>query len=660
MRAAGLAVVIALVAIAAAQTPAPDPCAQYPTCQICVAQPLCGWCSVPVTYPGPHGTNITGAQCAGFNPSGPDPFDCPAIYSTETCTAGYVCNEESFTCQLGAPGTGLPLDQCQQNCTNNGQVYLCNLTTKKCNQVPQGTPGSASLEVCEASCAHPTAHPSSPNPAPQPKLYSCNYTTGTCDPAPAGKGSSLEVCEQTCSKNNGTQYMCNQFTHQCVALPPSVKGESLQQCQQQCNPQPTPNPPPNFPTGLWRGIQIDNAYQIGEFDLFVNSTTVLFVSMVRGLKAITVTGKPFHLPNEQGQLLLYIQITSGSNAGQFIKTLADVSGAPGPETVYMTMAMSTPGGAAPSTIQDSFNQPGISLFAFAKCNDANCVFSLPDGAVRSLRSQLSVVDHCSQYYQNCSYCLSHSYCGWCSTDVTYADGTKGTQCAGFNSPTQNSSAAFQCAGHYSTLNCDAGYTCDQTTFQCVPAPPGNGVTKAQCETLCHPTPPPTPPQQQYVCNVSLKQCFKCNATHCPGSLPQGPCEAACVHPKHGPHSNLIGVWRGIRIQNGYETGEVEMAYTKTNMSFYVAGAYQFTANITSLGADLMIFDVLDGQYKGATFGAIYQISNQYQGIYDQITFARGLFGRSAPQSYDEAMFSTGMTEYTLVQCKSGQCQFKQP
>ena len=65
-----------------------DPCGGYMSCTDCVTHQLCGWCSLPVIFPG----NITGPQCAGFSPNGSTPFACNGIYSTDTCIQGYVCN----------------------------------------------------------------------------------------------------------------------------------------------------------------------------------------------------------------------------------------------------------------------------------------------------------------------------------------------------------------------------------------------------------------------------------------------------------------------------------------------------------------------------------------------------------------------------------------
>lgn len=683
MRVVAIAAVCVLLA---SVTMADDHCSPYSTCQTCISQPLCGWCSEPVVYPDGH----VGTQCAGFNSNGSQPFMCNGIYSTEQCVQGYTCDLDNFECKLSAPGTGTSKADCEANCTNNGQIFLCNHTSKQCYQVPPGTPGALPHGPCEASCIHPSHHPASPvPPPPPPALYSCNYTSGQCVNATAGHGSSKEVCEQSCQSDNNTKYSCNSFLHKCEPLPPgSPGGESKAQCDTSCAPpKPQPGPPNRFKTGLYRGVEVSQDYKMGEVDLDVNTTSVTIVKMYANMATETITGEPYHIPGATNVELI-IKLTSGPNAGQMIKTLAFTSGQPGPETNFIAMAFGAPGGDAPSSIHTAWVTTGQAVYAFASCSVPQCIFSLPSGGnngtqadpediiavvediasgailtatgrksrtARKLRAK-TVVDHCMQYGQSCEVCLSHQFCGWCSTNVTYKDGSEGTQCAGFNSA-NGSGSPFVCTGHYSTENCDEGYECDTTNYTCKMAAPGNGYPKAQCEALCKPTPPPTPPPAQYVCNTTLKQCFKCNKTHCPGSLPQGPCAAACTHPKHGPHANLIGEWRGIFIQPGYPNIECEVSFNNVSLSVFLNGQYRYTGNITSYGADAMKVDILDGRNKGWSYGATYQFASQ-DNEYEMITMAKGILGQSFPSSYEEAMVTPGMEVLVLAKCQGMPCKFK--
>lgn len=643
---------LSVVALAA------DHCAPYTTCQSCISQALCGWCSEDVVYPG----NITGTQCAGFNANGSTPFACNGIYSTDQCVQGYVCNQTSFTCQLGQPGQGNSQAQCEAECIDNGDVYLCNETSHQCSKVSNLQPNNGSYAACTALCSHPSHHPSSSSPGPPPtpqQLYSCNYTSGQCNPATVGKGESKAACEQDCQQTN-TSYMCNSFLQKCVKLPPGVNGETLAECEQVCQVKPQPGPPSGI-SGLYRGIQASNDYVTGEFDLFINDTIVIFIGHFQGSSALaTIIGVPLHIPRS-ADLEMWIEVQSGPGSGQTIKTISDTTGSNGPETSFMTTAMSAPGGATPASLSTAMATNDQVVFAFTKCLDINCNFTLRGDQMFQKKIRIPSVadsDHCSAYGDSCTDCLSHEYCGWCSVDVTYKDGSKGTQCAGFNGA--NGSSAFVCAGRYSTLACDVGYVCNSTSYQCEQSQPGNGFPLNECQALCHPTPPPTPPQNMYTCNTTTKQCIKCNASHCPGEMPLGQCEAACTNPKPGPHGNLIGVWRGIRIQNGYVPGEVAAVFTNTTVTFYSSGQVQYTANVTSLGADLMILEITSGTYNGWKVSAIYQSASEGLGLFEGITFAKGIVGQGPPSSYQQAMYTPPMEEYVYWKCNGSPCKFNTP
>lgn len=661
MRVSTLCVVAALVAFAAAQTAAPDPCAQYPTCQICVAQPLCGWCSEPVTYPGPHGTNITGAQCAGFNPNGADPFTCSAIFSTEVCVAGYQCNLETFTCQQGAPGTGVPLDVCSANCTNTGQVFACNTTTQKCNQVPQGTPGAASLEVCEQQCTHPSSHPSSANPASPPppaQTYLCNVTTGTCNPTTPGKGSSQQVCEQNCVKGQN-MYLCNSLLHKCIQLPPGVPGgQPLEQCNNQCNPKPNPGPPAMF-LGVWRGLEIQNNFVAGEWDINVTQSEV---TMVNVAAATTIKGVPQQV-SQGGQEIFIIQITSGPGAGKSIQAIGEQANR-GPETSFVTMAMAQPGANAPSSIASAMTTPGDIVLALAQCvPNVNCLFTMP--STRSVRRRsaseqavrVSFNDPCSAYSANCSVCIhAPDFCGWCSQKVQYVTGETGTQCAGF-SRGSNPSTAFVCQGRYSTTNCDTGYNCDKSSGTCVPNPtPGDGVPLNECQQICHPPPSPTPVPDQYVCNITTKQCHKCTDSFCPGAMPKDTCAAACVKPKPGPSSLVVGKWRGLEIQNSYPLGEVDWTFNSSSFTVEVNGAAIMSGDVESFGGDVMILAIKTGAGAGHRISCIYTIQDQGS-MYSWMTLAMSEPDGPIPTSYQVPMMTPPMQEQILVKCQQSPCKF---
>lgn len=687
-----------------------DQCAGYMSCSACVRDFLCGWCSEPTVGP----NNVTGAQCAGSNPNGTNPFTCNGIFSTITCRQGYQCNQNNFTCELAPPGQGVSKAVCDAKCTNHGQVYLCNNKTKACYEVPPGTPGATSAAICDPECAHPSPNPNPPPPPTNVTLYACNFTSGQCAPAPVGKGSSQSACQATCKKTGKDKYMCNKFLQKCTKLPPGVPGgHSLQQCDLQCNPPPVPGPPPALLGGNFRGIRIDNGYStapsttigIGEGDLQIpNATTVILRTVTPGNVRVYNVGTPSHISGSSDNEM-WVTITSGPATGDVFKLISVTSQLPGPETTFTVFAISGPNGPTPTSITAAMSgSDGQQVFAAGSCLSQACVFrNLNPGlgargaavaaAMRKLvtkkKARLAATlsvggsigdavriaagvskprknsglqgmafnDSCSQHAQSCQTCISCRYCGWCSNNVTYKDGSEGTQCAGPHDNTTN----FVCTGRYSTFACTTGYACDNTTWQCVPVAVGNGIPYADCKLGCEPTPAPPPPQAQYVCNVTSKQCFPCNETHCPGSMPRGACPSACANPKKGPHANLIGIWRGLRIEHGYPVvGEYETVFDNRTASFYVNNVYAYKANITSFGADVMLFKILDGQYQGWSFGATYQLSTQYNGLYTQMTFAKGVLGQAFPSSYDEAMITAGMKEWIYVKCEQAPCSFVQP
>uniref|UniRef100_A0A7S1M8Y3 PSI domain-containing protein n=1 Tax=Neobodo designis TaxID=312471 RepID=A0A7S1M8Y3_NEODS len=680
---------LVFAAVARAQSPpAPsDHCEQFATCADCVANYLCGWCSTPVIYQG----NITGKNCAGYNKNGKDPFQCNGVYSIEECQEGYECDLDNFQCKIAGKGNGKTLQECEANCTNEGQVYLCNHTDLKCHEVPRGTPGSASYSVCEASCAHPSAHPSPPtphSPAPPAAVYACNGTTGKCELSQPGKGSSLQVCEEQCHKSsNQTLYYCNSIEHKCVVAPKGFPGEDKAECEKMCLPHPNPGPPPMF-EGTWRGVQINNGYKVGEFDFFCDQTSVVFVDVQ---SATTIKGTPYNVQNGESADL-WIKVTAGPGAGQTIKVIGQDDGR-GPETKFLLAAFSAAGGATPDSITSAMSSSsGDTVYFFSACvGTPECHFTMPNSLLRRRGSRLldhvrrhhqhhkrgtdSDVQHfadaraehalgetdpCAAYAANCSYCLAHPFCGWCSSDVTYKDGKKGTQCAGF-ATSPNATNPFICEGRYSTLACTAGWTCNEQTFQCVQnATPGNGFPQKECEEVCRPTPSPTPQQQQYVCNITTKQCYKCEEKHCPGSMPEGACAAACVKPHKGPSTIVIGMWRGIEIQRGYPLVEIDYVFNQSSLTAYRNGELDFEASVTSFGGDEMIFDVTSGNGAGSKFSAEYTVANQGSGMVEAMTIAMSAADGPIPDSYSGPMQTKGQKELVMTKCQDSPCKFAPP
>lgn len=657
-----LVVVAALAAVATA-----DICSAQTNCASCVAEPSCGWCSVPVVYE----NNSTGPQCAGFA-SGSRPFICNAVYSTEVCEAGYVCNAASGTCSLGAPGTGTTQAQCEQACHSNTQkVYLCNPSTKQCSAVPPGTPNSTSLEICEAVCSGS----STAVPGPAAQVYACNATTYQCYPTTPGHGASLLVCQEQCNANSSL-YVCNSVDGSCVPVPPlTPNGVPLATCQQQCSSitpapiPPNPGPPPEY-LGIWRGIEIQNDYNIVEWDIMINNSIAVF-TVISQTATTTFSGVPYHIPDST-QLEMWIEVNSGPGAGLTVRTIGDTSGARGPETVFATMAMGAAGAATPASLHAAMTAGnGTRVLALAHCiiNEDYCVFTMPSSVskrqmelrhskhekavAKKEEEKVAFTDACTTHDASCSVCLMQPNCGWCSIPVTYSGGQTGTQCAGI----QSGSTPFVCAGHYSTLTCEVGYICNND-LQCLPTLPGDGMPLTVCQQTCVATPPPAPTVTQYTCNLQTHQCEICSSPPCPGSMPLNQCQQLCPHPYPGPTPALLGVWRGLYIQQRYSVGEVDFVFNATGCSVYKDGVFYFYATIISLGSDVMLFTIVSGANAGKTFGTLYQMATEGHSMYTQMTMGIGKFGDTFPGDFDTPMYTIGMQEVVLAQCMpNSPCSF---
>eukprot|EP01065_Artemidia_motanka_P022761 TRINITY_DN2695_c0_g1_i1.p1 TRINITY_DN2695_c0_g1~~TRINITY_DN2695_c0_g1_i1.p1 ORF type:complete len:579 (+),score=213.78 TRINITY_DN2695_c0_g1_i1:84-1820(+) len=226
----------AVLLMAGAVSGSSDPCSSMGSCDSCVGKSGCGWCSTKIMYQdGSYGTH-----CAG--PKYEKPFTCSGIYSSVTCTQGYVCDTANLQCKEAGPGQGVTKDECSKLCVAPppGQVgYLCDQTTWTCKAASSG--GSIQ-SVCELGCIKP-------NP-----VYKCDNATKKCSEVPPytpgatdQKSCALE-CAGLPTPSPGpmpTVYGCNQTTFQCVVFPPYTPGSGpLDACQKACVKPPSPPPAP--------------------------------------------------------------------------------------------------------------------------------------------------------------------------------------------------------------------------------------------------------------------------------------------------------------------------------------------------------------------------------------------------------------------------------
>jgi len=186
------------------------------------------------------------------------------------------------------------------------------------------------------------------------------------------------------------------------------------------------------------------------------------------------------------------------------------------------------------------------------------------------------------------------------------------------------------------------------------------MPQAVCLATCKETPSPAPTVPQYNCDLDTKTCTLCPSGDCPGSMPQAHCEALCPNPYPGPTPNLIGVWRGIYIQNDYSIGEIDIILTASGATVYKDGTLYYQATIISLGSDVMIFTITTGQNAGKTYGTLYQLAIQDYGMYTNMIMAMGGYDLPGPVDFNTPMYTSGMREVVLTGCDSAPCTFPNP
>lgn len=256
----------------------------------------------------------------------------------------------------------------------------------------------------------------------------------------------------------------------------------------------------------------------------------------------------------------------------------------------------------------------VSVVFMSQCvNDGFCQFRFGPSSMMSVLSENNVVrdslsDPCMLYGSNCSFCLSHEYCGWCSTNVVYSDGSVGNQCAGFN-PDPRKKNPFSCSGSYSTEMCLPGWICVPSNQTCVPTIPGSGSPQADCIASCQAKP--------------------------------------------GPPSQLLGTWRGLMIQNGYSYGTILINVTQSGITATFSGYHLFSGIMSYLGAEVFI-KYTDGTSAGSTITGMYTNDENELVEYIEITF--GGSNMAVPTSYKVGMRPPNI-ELVLAKCASPDCHF---
>jgi len=333
--------------------------------------------------------------------------------------------------------------------------------------------------------------------------------------------------------------------------------------------------------GVLRGIEVQSTWRPGEYTWNFQSGLRVGLTNPRGM----VSNGLMSCPQNRA---FSIKWNSGPLSGQ---TWAGMytSWQQGPVTAEWAFAFAPNTSiAAPISIEEAMAGNGYMVFSVSSClKGKTCSFNptLRNAALVSPAPTLAralrglTTDPCNAF-STCSTCIgaTSGLCGWCDTPVVYADGSKGYNCAGYDS-SGKPSPSWTCHVQYRRYSC-FDYKCDWTNFSqptCQPLPDGvPGLTKEQCQLGCQPT------QALYKCDNQTFQCTQCNVKYCrtnldcPGSYCQidtskpGPyichggipggcdtqskCAGGCVPPPWN------GTWRGIQIDTSYTRGEYDWTF----------------------------------------------------------------------------------------------------
>jgi len=267
--------------------------------------------------------------------------------------------------------------------------------------------------------------------------YVCDSVAGQCIQAAAGQGDTLTNCESTCTANpvTDTTYECDATTFTCVEATNKFD-------QKTCDASCADETPADL-IGLWRGINVQTGFMMGEYVMNFTESTVAW-----GLVAdprMVVAKVSIISPSTLSLLVL----EPASSAGNVIIATYTSPGWPtGPETTGMTIAIQADGShqAPPQDARYAMGDVNFDVLSMLKCNSfgsAGCDFSrsfaesaerveLIAVQTREARALLAfekallgpgTTDSCT-VYGDCDSCLNDAsgVCGWCDGTVTDISG----------------------------------------------------------------------------------------------------------------------------------------------------------------------------------------------------------------------------------------------
>jgi len=579
-----------------------DPCSKFATCQQCVDQAYCGWCSTYVVY----NDGSRGKQCAGFDPDHPHtrPFTCHGRYQTTECTPGWVCDYSNLKCFETAPGQG---------------------DTK---------------EVCEETCVKP------------PQTYVCDQSNLTCVEASPGHGASLPVCQQGCFEG----YACNATSLTCFK---QLGGAPLADCENNCGKKS--NNTPSDLLGVWRGLQVNGNYLKGEWQANFGADSL----ELRFPKSAKILLKGQVQLIERPTRQLYITINEGPETYKDKVLRVIYQYVYGPEVRLATLAISAPDGPLPSSYDEAMTTSDMTVLVMMQCLDpTRCKFKF-DAALEMLsaadkkrlalpeelttvkldqKENLMAVNDSCRPFLTCPDCIAQKFCGWCSTKVVYNDSSIGGNCAGFNP--DNSKKPFVCKGTYSTNECPAAPTAPSVPTMAPPVAPVPPVPSAPVTNA--PTYAPSKPRPSYKCNATTYMCFEVGPGQ--GSSKEV-CEQTCHPPKNVTPIALIGKWRGLEIDQDYQEGEWTAVFNNVTVVLTPPNGDAITGRVAGDSSQLWVY-LDDGSILRGIWQVAYGIETKDFG------WAIGKLNDRAPKNFAEAMNTAGMVEYEFVSCLKDNCSFK--
>ena len=250
--------------------------------------------------------------------------------------------------------------------------------------------------------------------------------------------------------------MCNATTLQCVKAPHSGQ-PTKESCDASCG-----NHTPSQLVGLWRGLDVQAGFSIGEWVMNFTEKTVAWGphGSPRMFEANVVQLGPYHLE--------FDLTAPAAHAGEVrLATYSNAGWPTGPETWSFAIAIQADG----SHVAPPDNLPGhamgertLDLYVMHGCHEYHhlCDFSAAFASARSLSQPKAIAAPAAsnsfvKWVDSSDPCLVHSSCGQCINDATnvcgWCDGTitfsDGTQCG--------ADGAGCCGGSAGFARCDPGY-----------------------------------------------------------------------------------------------------------------------------------------------------------------------------------------------------------